>query len=105
MALPSILGKFIGASQMKVAQAATLDLAKFVIGFRAGHHITELCAFHSQWVNPNELSVPSYFFGALHKHIPTEYPRVKLHLAQEAYSVNNVSSLCPISLISTRRTM
>ena len=71
---------------MKVAQIATLDLARCVIDFSAGEHIDELCSYHSQYINPNELTVPPCLFGTATTCLKTTFPNVKLAILIEAYS-------------------
>jgi len=69
VSLSQVLAKFSAQSQLKIAQQATLDLARCVIDFGSGHYVDRICTFHSQHINPNELSVPAHVYGAVAKHL------------------------------------
>jgi hypothetical protein len=92
ISLTNVLAKFTAQAQMKVAQTAMLDLARFVVDLRAGTYIDELCNFHSQNVNPNELTVPPSLFATTTKTIKRECPRLKVAIMIEAYTTEEVVS-------------
>ena len=67
-----------------------LDLTRFVVDLRAGEELDEICNFHSQQVNPNELTVPSYLYGETTRSIKRTCPKVKTAIMIEAYDSEQV---------------
>ena len=85
----TVLAKALQHLQVKgpAADRTLLSLTKFVVDLGAGHMVDELCEFHSQEVNPNELSVTHTLFEESVKQVgPTKCPILKMRLLTLAYN-------------------
>jgi len=90
LSLTTVLAKFTTQAQLRLVQQSMLDLTRFVVDMRAGEEVDEICNFHSQHVNPNDLSVPSYLFGEATRNIKRTCPKVKTAIIIEAYDSDHV---------------
>ena len=86
VSLANVVAKFTAQAQLKMVQTTTLDLARFVVDFRAVVHIDNICTHHSQHVNPNELTVPPALFSEITKQIKKSASKLKEALIIEAYT-------------------